>query len=337
MAELLDKLNSDGFEKKNLLDGKERVTVYVENEADVPFWKHIFNKSGLKTMVTPASKEDNLSRGKTVVLNFADRAGKFLLLCVDSDYDYLLQNTTKTSRLINENNYIFQTYTHSIENHKCFADSLEMIMTEATLQDTTDIFDYERFIEDYSAIVYDLFVQFFYLEREYQIAEAQHQQAYKQNNNTQNTIIHIFPQTEFNKVVSFTKIDIFESGRQALEDLTKRVEEKKATLPTIKNLQEVKQALEVLGVKPKNVYCFINGHTIQNNVVEMFLKPIFDYLRNTKLKEISEKTIHEKLTEDKRKEYKNQVININQVLQTHKYYENNPIFAKILADISKIF
>ncbi len=134
---LLEQTNSEYIQSNNILHKKEVILVYVENEDDVPFWKHIFNKFKLKTLITPSTHETDLTRGKENVLSFADRAGKFLLLCVDSDYDYLLQDTTKQSRQINQNPYIFQTYTYATENYKCWAESLAQLITEATLQDTS--------------------------------------------------------------------------------------------------------------------------------------------------------------------------------------------------------
>ena len=43
MTNLLDNIGN-GFQKRNLLHDQHVVTVYVENEDDVPFWKHIFDQ-----------------------------------------------------------------------------------------------------------------------------------------------------------------------------------------------------------------------------------------------------------------------------------------------------
>jgi len=80
MAKLTDKLNSQYFESRNALNKRtgEVVEIFVENEDDVPFWKHIFDQFNLHTKVNPASKT-SLKRGKPAVLKHIDRAGKFLL------------------------------------------------------------------------------------------------------------------------------------------------------------------------------------------------------------------------------------------------------------------
>lgn len=53
----------------------------------------------------------SLAKGKKMVLmNTLNTAelGKSLIACVDSDYDFLLQGATATSRKINRNRYIFR-------------------------------------------------------------------------------------------------------------------------------------------------------------------------------------------------------------------------------------
>jgi hypothetical protein len=104
MTKLTDKLNSNYFKARNALNPRKGqiIEIFVENEADVPFWKDIFNRFGqfgIQTKVQPASKE-SLAGGKKTVLKHADGAGKFLLLCVDSDYDYLFDGATEQSKQI---------------------------------------------------------------------------------------------------------------------------------------------------------------------------------------------------------------------------------------------
>ena len=71
MSGLVNKINSAYYEGKKSLNKSNGtvINVHVENEDDIPFWKDIFNKYGLKTKIHPASKT-SLDRGKSVVLNF---------------------------------------------------------------------------------------------------------------------------------------------------------------------------------------------------------------------------------------------------------------------------
>ena len=78
----------------------------------------------------------SLAKGKKMVLmNTLNTAelGRSLIACVDSDYDFLLQGATNTSRKINRSRYIFQTYTYAIENYHCFAESLHEVCVQVRL------------------------------------------------------------------------------------------------------------------------------------------------------------------------------------------------------------
>ena len=102
----------------------------------------------------------SLSKGKKMVLTSCLRStqlGKNLIACVDSDYDYLLQDATDVSREMNTNPYIFQTYAYAIENYQCYAENLHDICVESTLNDH-QVFDFSAYMHEYSEIVYPLFV-----------------------------------------------------------------------------------------------------------------------------------------------------------------------------------
>lgn len=79
-----------------------------------------------------------------------------MLLCVDSDFDFLFNGATEQSRLIRDSRYMFHTYTYATENYLCYAPSLHNVCVKATKNDTR-IFDFERFMADYSRTIYRLF------------------------------------------------------------------------------------------------------------------------------------------------------------------------------------
>jgi hypothetical protein len=82
------------------LDGEsillDKITCYVEGMEDVHFWKDIFDSFApeLNIIFYPYSRENNLKSGKKSVLTEANikKASASLILCVDSDLEYLLQN-----------------------------------------------------------------------------------------------------------------------------------------------------------------------------------------------------------------------------------------------------
>ncbi|HAO21260.1 MAG: hypothetical protein BWK80_43205 [Desulfobacteraceae bacterium IS3] len=346
---ITDNISSEYIKSQNALHKRKGkiISVFVENEDDIPFWKNIFNKFKLQTKINPASKT-SLTRGKQEVLKFKDGAGEFLLLCVDSDYDYLSDGATETSKIIKENPFIFQTYTYSVENYKCFSDSLHQIVVSATLNDNP-IFDYKAFIEKYSEITYDLFLYSFFYERKYQQETELHQQEYKvraqsldqkslgkwQNDNQPK---QVFPIVEdfCSCIKILNQVDISDQGKQALAALEEEVNKKLASLPQIdeNSLENLKKELSKLGLSPKNTYFFIQGHTIYDNVVLMFLKPVYQRLKKEKFEEFKHNARTEEEKENKINYYKKAIMaDIESILRNHTNYQDCFLMSKIESDI----
>jgi hypothetical protein len=162
---LKDNLTSSYFSAAHKLYSKKarrRIVAYVESYDDVAFWRTLLEEFEdeehyFQVMLPSAT---SLAKGKKMVLmNTLNTAelGKSLIACVDSDYDFLLQGATSTSRKINRNKYIFQTYAYAIENYHCYADSLHEVCVQATLNDR-HLIDFNEFMKRYSRIVYPLFL-----------------------------------------------------------------------------------------------------------------------------------------------------------------------------------
>ena len=118
---------------------KRRIVAYVESYDDISFWRSIFSDFEDDTcyfeVMLPSNK--SLCKGKKSVLmnQLGSRLGENMVACVDSDYDYLLQGVTSTSRQINNSRFVFQTYAYAIENYQCYAESLHEACVMATLND----------------------------------------------------------------------------------------------------------------------------------------------------------------------------------------------------------
>lgn len=358
MSDLLDNIGK-GFQNSNALYDRKIVKIYVENEDDVPFWKHIFNQFNIPTSITPSAYEptkSNLNRGKTNVLNFSDQTNNYFLLCVDSDYDYLFDGATVLSQSIKENPYIFQTYTYSIENYKCFAQSLHQVVLDATLNDN-DIFDFVGFMEKYSEIVYELFIYSFFYEKQNQIENQSHQTEYQNKKQilneddlkkwqSDNLPQHKFPIKDFcNTIRVETKIKIQNEDEIELNSIERKISNKIDSLEKIDDtlLESVKNELRLLGLNSNNTYLFVQGHTIYDNVVKMFINQVADYLKKEKIKEFKELAKHNEDAERKRNEYikmttkdsEDRMTNTEKILFTHKNYENCFLMQKIKQDIEK--
>ncbi len=318
MSRLNDKINSDYFEARNSLNKSKGIliAVHVENEDDRPFWKFVFDKFGVSTQIYPASRT-TLDRGKQEVLKLKDQVGKFLVLCVDSDYDYLLQSDTEVSRFINENPFVFQTYAYSIESYKCFSKSLHNVVVSSTLQDEPQLFDHEEFLQKYSSIVYDLLIYSFHNEK---------------------TLSDRFTMKDFADTIKLkSQVDISSNGEKSLRDLEESVNEKLRQLEKIPEakFQEYKNRLLNLGLSRENAYLFVNGHVLYDNVVCMFLFPIEKILKSQHYKQIDEQKKDDEEAKNRRNQYKQSTTNIEQVLRNNLNFEKCFLFGKIESDLRK--
>ena len=130
-SRLTDHISSSYFSAANKLTSQKsrrRIVAYVESYDDIFFWRSVLSRFEDKTryfeVMLPSKK--NLSKGKkSVLLNLlSGQVGRNMLACVDADYDYLMQQTTATSRFVNGNPYVIHTYAYAIENYQCWGPSL---------------------------------------------------------------------------------------------------------------------------------------------------------------------------------------------------------------------
>ena len=84
------------------------VEVYVEGYEDVAFWRGIFDHFRtpyLRFEISVPNRED-LPKGKKVLLSMVPRSSERLLLCMDSDFDYLFADRTPQSKEVNRSKYV---------------------------------------------------------------------------------------------------------------------------------------------------------------------------------------------------------------------------------------
>ena len=87
------------------------VRVYVEGYEDVAFWRGIFDhfrNPYLRFEISVPDRGD-LPKGKKVLLSMLPRSSEELLLCMDSDFDYLFAGRTPQSQEVNNSKFLFHT------------------------------------------------------------------------------------------------------------------------------------------------------------------------------------------------------------------------------------
>ena len=302
--------------------GCRRFMVYVEGYEDVAFWRGVFDdfESDDFTFEISVPLRDDLAKGKKVVLRMAEKPQPDdSLYCIDSDIDYLFANQTSMSQLINHTPQRFHTYAYATENYLCYAPSLHNICVKATKNDTK-IFDFEKFFEDYSRIIYPLFVWYAYSA---QIATP-----------------NVFTLIDFKSSVKLNYLEVDNNGADTLEWLHRQVERRLASLrrqhPDMENaFPQFESMLVDRGVRPENTYLFMQGHTLMDNVVMPVLQAVCDKLRYMSITRINGSSRHGVALINEQSNYNNALQDVRNALMFNENYKDSFLYRKLKHDIEK--
>ena len=258
---------------------KRKIVAYVESYDDISFWRALLseyeNDKVYFEVMLPS--QSSLAKGKkTVLMNqLGKQLGENMIACVDSDYDYLLQGRTNTSRYMIECPYVLQTYAYAIENFHCYAEGLHDVCVTATLNDHK-LIDFPAFMKAYSEIAWPLFIWSVWFYRRHILAE--------------------FSLLDF---CSYVKLDQVSTRypERSLEHMAKKVEKKLHDLErrhpeARQEIEDLKRELPTLGVTSDSTYMFIQGHHIMDNVVLRLLIPVCTVLRREREQQIHDLALH---------------------------------------------
>ena len=299
---------------------KNRIVAYVESYDDVAFWRSIFadfeDENCYFEVMLPSNK--SLCKGKKSVLmnKLGSRLGQNMVACVDSDYDYLLQGVTSTSRQINSSAYVFQTYAYAIENYQCYAGSLHEACTMATLNDRS-LVDLVGFMTLYSQIAYPLFIWSVWFYRQRNLSE--------------------FSLTDFNAYVRLDHVSV-RQPEDALMAMDRRVKNKLRELEkrhprALEEIEAMKAEFAYLGVHPENTYMFIQGHHIMESVTMKILTPVCNALRREREEEIKRLAEHHVQFRNELTCYERSLLPVDVVLKKQTGFKDSPVYKKLEKDI----
>ena len=326
MKRLTEYLNSNFIEAANSLRPKraaQRIIAYVESYDDISFWRSVFNEYESERIhfeiMLPARTK--LTKGKKqAMMNMLGKAyGRNMIACVDSDYDYLLQGATSTSRQMLSNRYILHTYAYSIENFRCYADSLKQVCVLCT-QNDSNVIDFKEFFRLYSRICYPLFVWNILLYR-------------KHDTNTMSIL----------KFCETVRLTSFTVGNPAysLQQLSKRVNHNTQLL--VKQFPELKEEYEILkkefdrlGINPDETYFYIQGHHMMNSVVLRVLQPVCRLLRGKREEEIERYAYHRQQYNNELASYRHSQCDVAMMLSKNTDYKSAPPYLRLKADIEEL-
>ena len=326
MKRLTEYLNSNFIEAANSLRPKraaQRIVAYVESYDDISFWRSVFNeyesdRIHFEIMLPARTK---LTKGKKqAMMNLLGKAyGRNMIACVDSDYDYLLQGTTSTSRQMLENRYILHTYAYSIENFRCYAESLKQVCVLCT-QNDSNVIDFKEFFRLYSRICYPLFVWNILL--------------YRQHDTRTMSMLHF---CDIVRLSSFT----VDNPAYSLQQLSNRVKHNIKMLekqfPTLgEEYRKLSDELMTLGIHPDETYFYIQGHHIMNGVTMRILQPVCRHLRNKREQEIERFAYHRQQYSNELASYRHSQCDVATMLSKNTDYKSAPPYKRLRADIEEL-
>lgn len=302
---------------------RRRIVAYVESYEDVAFWRTLLaefeNEERYFQVMLPSST--SLAKGKKMVLmNTLNTAelGRSLIACVDSDYDFLMQDSTELSRKINGNPYIFQTYGYAIESYHCYAESLHEVCVQATLNDRV-LFDFTAYLKQYSQIIYPLFLWHIWF--------------YHKHDN------HTFPMYEFNACIRLQEVNI-RRPEQSLREVeravsTKLKEFRQRFARHVAEVEKLGKKVEELGLVPDTTYLYIQGHHLMDNVVMKLLNPVCTVLRREREQEIKRLAAHDTQFRNELTSYENSQANVSLMLKKNEGYKHLYLYQWLKEDIRR--
>ena len=303
-------------------DERKLVHVFVEGYEDVAFWRGIFDhfhNPYLRFEISVPNRDD-LPKGKKVLMSMIGRtSAEEVLLCVDSDFDYLFDGSTEQSREILAADNMFHTYTYATENYLCYAPSLRNVCVKATKNDTR-IFDFERFFADYSSIIYPMFLWYVY--------------------SAQQATENIFTLSEFRATVRLNYVDIRRNGENTLAWLERNVERRRQSLErdnpeAAQHIEAYATTLQKRGVERYNCYLFMHGHTLMDNVVMPLLSAVCDKLRQLSVAKIHNSKVEGIAKKNELQNYTNTLRSIRDVLLDNENYTSCPLYKRLRNDIQE--
>ena len=302
-------------------DGREKVEVFVEGYEDVAFWRSIFDHFDnpyLRFEISVPNRED-LPKGKKVLMSMIPRSSEYMLLCVDSDFDYLFGERTEQAQLVCNSEFMFHTYTYATANYLCYAPSLHNVCVKATKNDS-HIFDFVEFMTAYSRTIYPLFLWYTYS------AQLSHES--------------VFPLVDFKNTVRLGYLEIEDNGSATIAWLERQVARKLARLEQqnprmAAEMPTVAEYLRQKGVEPECTYLYMHGHTLMDNVVMIVLNTVCDRLRQMSIAKINSSSKTGLPLKNELSNYINTLRSTRDVLLDNENYTSCPLYAKLRADIQQ--
>lgn len=254
------------------------ISVLVEDIYDQRLWECIIEnvKPELRDKIDFPNPVPKGTRGKDVLKKFKDFVSEKLIICVDSDCEYLYDDQVWYIA-----KYIYHTVVYSKENFQCHHLSLNEICKDLT---TKRYDNFQTLLENISRKVAPLFYIWFYL-RENQIQSFDETAI---NNEIFKRILR-FQGTEFYQIgdesILYQKIE--ERVNDILISLRNEMGEIWYDATFEHDIPEIKKRLlEQYSIQEEKILDFYYGHSVLEEFVQPFMQTIIKILKNIKIEEV---------------------------------------------------
>ncbi len=307
-------------QRLSLKDGQRLVRVHVEGYDDVAFWRDIFDEfeSDRHTFEISVAPRKDLAKGKKVLLDMLSETSEERIVCVDSDFDYLLDGATTQSHKVLNSPFVFHSYAYSIENLLCYAPGLRSICTKATKNDMPAL-DFERWFEQYSRAIYPVFLWYIYSAKLDDLT--------------------LYKLESFKNDVRVLYVDLETDGLSTIEwvkrKVARRLEFLERTYPQFIPLVAAEgERMKTRDLFPENTYLFMQGHTLMENVTIPVLESICGKLRHLEMERINNSSASGTPLMNALDNYRNSTqLGIRSLLLTNIHYKSCFLYKRLRDDI----
>ncbi len=293
------------YYKNTAIMFRNDAAVHVEAAADESFWKKVFEHyhpdKTFNFITFSRTRENAIATGCAMCLKYKDLGclSKDFFICIDSDYRYLMRE-----RSINTKNFVFQTYTYSIENHWCYPGGINKVFESIGLKN--NIFDFGTFLKSYSQALYELFMY--------------HLLSVSKND-------YVLNKKLFRSFLNIEPVNLRNNGKDIIDNLKAKIEPELIRVKSIYSLSEfeaTKQYYLNFGINKDNAYLYLRGHNVFEQVVLKIAQKVKMHL---------ERKIGDTLTDEEKEAYFATRRKLPLNLQKNICFDEYPEINKIKNDI----
>ena len=270
--EISERMKADAFHR-----GCD-ISVLCEDIYDNGFWRRIieYAKPSLTDKLDFPNPNPKGTRGKDVLKKLKNYVNKKMIICVDSDCEYLYDNKVW---YINTK-YIYHTIVHSRENFQCNHLSLNEICKDIA-DKSYDFITLFEYISERISIIFYIWVHL----KEIQ----QYSRVDKIINNEEFCKILDFQDIEYNTLED--KINLYQTIEDRVNDVLKKLEASMGegwykSVIEHEVPQLTTKLIEEYEIHPKETLSFFYGHAVLEKFVEPLTIKITDLLKESRIEEV---------------------------------------------------